>query len=140
MAVIIVLAARLWYLQVVQGSVYEALSIGNRVRVIPSLAPRGEILDRNNVALASNRLAFCVSIVPQDMSNKKETIAWLGEILDMTPETIEQKISAPRRPFEPIMVSGCFVGRGYDHRRETHRAPVTLKVPVKLCFDKFAAT
>ncbi len=104
MAVVIILAARLWYLQVVQGSVYEALSVGNRVRVIPSLAPRGEILDRNNVALASNRLAFCVSVVPQDMSNKKETVSWLSEILGMTSEAIEQKISAPRRPFEPIMI------------------------------------
>jgi cell division protein FtsI/penicillin-binding protein 2 len=35
MAVILVLASRLWYLQIVQGSVYEALSLGNRVRVIP---------------------------------------------------------------------------------------------------------
>jgi penicillin-binding protein 2 len=104
MAVLVVLATRLWYLQIVQGSVYEALSLGNRVRVIPVVAPRGKILDRNNVALASNRLAFCVSVVPQDMSDKKETIAWLSEVLGMTPEAIEQKLSSPRRPFEPIKI------------------------------------
>ncbi len=104
MAVIMILAARLWYLQIVQGGTYEALSLGNRVRVIPVAAPRGKILDRNHVALASNRLAFCVSVVPQDMSDKEETIAWLSEVLDMTPEAIEQKLSTPRRPFEPIRI------------------------------------
>ena len=103
-AVILVLASRLWYLQIVKGSVYEALSLGNRVRVIPVVAPRGKILDRNDIPLASNRLAFCVSIVPQDMLNKKGTIAWLSRVLDMTPEAIEQKLATPRRPFEPIRI------------------------------------
>jgi penicillin-binding protein 2 len=103
-AVMLVLASRLWYLQIVQGSVYEALSLGNRVRVIPVTAPRGKILDRNGVPLASNRLAFCVSVVPQDMLHKEETIAWLSRVLDMTPEAIEQKLSTPRRPFEPIRI------------------------------------
>lgn len=103
-AVLVVLAARLWYLQIVQGSVFEALSMGNRVRVIPVPAPRGRILDRDNVALASNRLAFCVSVVPQDMRDKNETITWLSDVLGMTPEAIEQKLSAPRRPFEPIRI------------------------------------
>ena len=70
-AVVFVLASRLWYLQIVKGSVYEALSLGNRVRVIPVTAPRGKILDRSGIPLASNRLAFCVSVVPQDVRDRE---------------------------------------------------------------------
>ena len=103
-AVVFVLASRLWYLQIVKGSVYEALSLGNRVRVIPVTAPRGKILDRSGIPLASNRLAFCVSVVPQDVRDREGTIAWLSQVLEMTPESIEQKLSSPRRPFEPIRI------------------------------------
>ncbi|NLB73860.1 MAG: penicillin-binding protein 2 [Firmicutes bacterium] len=134
MAVILVLASRLWYLQVVQGSAYEALSLGNRVRVIPVAAPRGKILDRNDIALASNRLAFCVSVVPQDLSNRQATIAWLSQVLELTPEGIEQKLSTPGRPFEPIRIKadvdpGVVVTIG--ERRTEFPGVIIEEVPVR---------
>ncbi|NLS44452.1 MAG: penicillin-binding protein 2 [Firmicutes bacterium] len=104
LAVLIILAARLWYLQIIHGSVYEALSEGNRVRVIPVAAPRGKVLDRNGVPLSSNRLALCVSVVPQDISDKNKTVTWLSEVLGMAPESIEEKLASPGRPFEPIRI------------------------------------
>lgn len=134
MAVILVLASRLWYLQIVQGSVYEALSVGNRVRVIPVVAPRGRILDRNDIALASNRLAFCVSVVPQDMSNRDGTIAWLSRVLGMTPEAIEQKLSTPRRPFEPIRIKADVdpdVVVAIGERRTEFPGVIIEEVPVR---------
>ncbi len=143
MAVLVVLAARLWRLQIVKGGVYEALSLGNRVRVIPVVAPRGKILDRNNIALASNRLAFCVSVVPQDMSDKKQTIAWLSEVLGMTPEAIEQKLSAPRRPFEPIKIKADVdptVVMTIGERRTEFPGVIIEEVPVRhYAFDDLAS-
>lgn len=103
-AVFTILGLRLWYLQVMRGSAYEALSQGNRVRVIPVLGPRGRILDRNGVPLATNRLALSVSIVPQDVPDMNATVAKLAEILNMPPDSIEQKLRAPRRPFEPVRI------------------------------------
>ncbi len=102
LAVLVVLASRLWHLQIMRGDVYEALSRGNRVRVIPVPAPRGKILDRHGVPLATSRMAFSVSIVPQDVSDMEATVARLAPILGMSPERIREKLAAPRRPFEPV--------------------------------------
>lgn len=102
--VFIALASRLWYLQVMRGAAYEALSQGNRVRLIPVAAPRGRILDRSGTPLVTSRMAFSVSIVPQDVPNMGTTVDRLAPILHMTPDDIMQKLAAPRRPFEPIRI------------------------------------
>jgi penicillin-binding protein 2 len=101
-AVLVVLVSRLWHLQIMRGDVYEALSQGNRIRLIPVPAPRGKILDRNGVPLAASRMAFSVSIVPQDVPDIEATVAQLAPILGMSAQTIKEKLAAPRRPFEPI--------------------------------------
>jgi len=102
LVVLVILAARLWHLQIMRGETYEALSQGNRVRVIPVPAPRGKILDRNGVPLATSRMAFSVSIVPQDVTDMDNTIARLAPVLGMSPESIKEKLAAPRRPFDPV--------------------------------------
>ncbi len=102
--VLVVLASRLWHLQIMHGATYEALSRGNRVRLIPVTAPRGRILDRRGVPVVTSRMAFSVSIVPQDVPDIEETIEKLAIVLEMTPEDIRRKLQAPRRPFEPVRI------------------------------------
>lgn len=46
--------ARLFDLQLIRGSYFQALAEGNRIRRIPIKAARGEILDRNGTVLARN--------------------------------------------------------------------------------------
>lgn len=46
--------ARLFDVQFIRGSYFQALAEGNRIRRIPIKAARGEILDRNGVVLARN--------------------------------------------------------------------------------------
>jgi penicillin-binding protein 2 len=48
------LASRLWYLQISQGQKYKEFSQGNRIRLVPEPALRGNIYDRNGVLLAEN--------------------------------------------------------------------------------------
>lgn len=50
--------ARLTDLQIIRGSYFRTLADGNRVRRIPIRAPRGDILDRNNIAMARNLPAY----------------------------------------------------------------------------------
>ena len=47
MFVIFVLIARLGFLQVYDGEYYAGLADGNRIRLIPAMAPRGIFYDRN---------------------------------------------------------------------------------------------
>src|SRR3989338_4589779 len=51
---LIVASAKLFELQLIKGAYFRQLAEGNRIRRIPIKAPRGEIFDRNGVALARN--------------------------------------------------------------------------------------
>lgn len=50
----LVLLVRVIDVSIVRGNYYSALSKENRIRAIPIVAPRGNILDRNGVPLAQN--------------------------------------------------------------------------------------
>ena len=45
--VIAVLIVRAGYLQIYEGEYYSELAEGNRIRIIPAMAPRGTFFDRN---------------------------------------------------------------------------------------------
>ena len=66
-AVVLVLAGRLWQVQMAQGDNYRVLADRNRFRQVDVAAPRGVIYDRNGVILARNRPSFTVALVPADL-------------------------------------------------------------------------
>ena len=51
---LLLLSARLWYLQVVQGTYYHELAEQNRVRTVDLKPARGLIFDRHGELLANN--------------------------------------------------------------------------------------
>ncbi len=57
-----VTVGRLFYLQIVQGENYRAISDSRLARNIPIKAPRGEILDRYGRPLVTNRMGYTVAI------------------------------------------------------------------------------
>ena len=57
-----ILVVRLWFLQVVGASEFEAQAVGNSVRTINIPAPRGEILDRNGEVLAGSRTPHYLTV------------------------------------------------------------------------------
>ena len=56
--IFLLLAYRLWLLQVMQSSDYALLAEKNRVRNVPILAPRGKILDREGRIIVDNYPSF----------------------------------------------------------------------------------
>ncbi|MCA9562196.1 MAG: penicillin-binding protein 2 [Myxococcales bacterium] len=61
---LLILVARLWYLQILHGNEYLEASIRNTVDQAPLVAPRGTIYDARGRVLAENRPSFDVYIVP----------------------------------------------------------------------------
>lgn len=102
--VFVALVARLGYLQVVQGQYYNRLADGNRIKLIPVMAPRGTFYDRNGVPLVSNRPASTVTLVPISGPIPDEVITRLAGILGMNVSDIKAKIAQQSGPFEPIRV------------------------------------
>ena len=55
---------RLWHIQVVEGEKYFRASTQNIIRQVEVQAPRGQIVDRNQIPLAENRPSFDVYLDP----------------------------------------------------------------------------
>src|ERR1700741_456626 len=79
------LAARFFYLQVVQHQHYQTLAETNRIAIVPIVPNRGVIRDRNGIVLAQSYSAYTLEIQPARVKNLEETIDSLGEIVDVQP-------------------------------------------------------
>jgi penicillin-binding protein 2 len=102
---------RLWYLQILSGDQYLQQANANRLRELPTPAPRGEIVDREGKPLVTNRVVNAVQIeaseLPASAHARHQVYDGLGRVLAMSPRRIE-----------------ALVGKGYA---EAHYAPVTIK-------------
>jgi len=102
--VFISLVSRLGYLQVVQGKYYGQKADGNRIRLIPTMAPRGIFFDRNGIGLVTNLPGFTVSLLPVNGVIPDESIVKLAGILQINVEIIKAKISQSSEKFDPVRI------------------------------------
>lgn len=77
------LVARLSYLQIVRHEDLHEQAESNRTAVIPTVPPRGTILDRNGVVLASNYSAYTLEITPSQVPDLEATIDALAEVVEI---------------------------------------------------------
>lgn len=101
--VIAVLIGRAAYLQIYQGEYYAGLADGNRIRIVPSMAPRGTFYDRNGELLVTNRPGFSVSLLPLTAPISNDVIARLSDLLKVPTDEIKTKI-AGHSGFNPIRI------------------------------------
>lgn len=101
--VIAVLIGRAAYLQIYQGEYYASLADGNRIRIVPSMAPRGTFYDRNGELLVTNRPGFSVSLLPLTAPISDDVIARLSDLLKVPTDEIKTKI-AGHSGFNPIRI------------------------------------
>jgi len=81
----VLLLSRLVYLQIVEHEDLLEQAENNRTAVLPTVPPRGTILDRNGVVLASNYSAYTLEITPSKVEDLEATIQQLSEIIDIQP-------------------------------------------------------
>jgi penicillin-binding protein 2 len=82
-ALLVSVAGRLFYLQVLKHEYYATLSQGNRIRTEPIPPSRGLILDRHGVVLADNLPAYQIELVREQVGDTKSldtTLALLADI------------------------------------------------------------
>ena len=101
--VIAVLIGRAAYLQIYQGEYYAGLADGNRIRIVPAMAPRGTFYDRNGELLVTNRPGFSVSLLPLTAPISDDVIERLSNLLKVPTEDIKKKI-AGHSGFDPIRI------------------------------------
>ena len=101
------LAARMYYLQVIESKKYRVLADENRIslRLLPP--PRGRIVDRFGVPLAINVQNYRIVIVPEEAEDVDRMLTRLGRLVDVT-ENDRRRILREvrrRRAFVPVTVA-----------------------------------
>ena len=80
---LLTVAGRLFYLQVLKYDYYANLSQGNSIRTEPIPPSRGLILDRHGVVLADNLPAFNVELVREQVGDNKALDATLAQLVSV---------------------------------------------------------
>jgi penicillin-binding protein 2 len=89
------LAGRLYYLQVIEGSEYHEMAEDNRINLRMIAPPRGRIVDRFGVPLAVNDQTYRVVLLPEQISDLNALLNKLGnyvEISDFDRKRIEREL------------------------------------------------
>lgn len=102
---IMVISARLWYLQIIQGTELRNFSEKNRIKRIKVSAPRGRMVDREGKVLVDNHAGFEATLSPQYVEDIKATAARIAPILGTDSAKVIQKVDRSRKqngPFAPV--------------------------------------
>ena len=107
-ALLVVLGARLYYLQVVRGEYYAERAENQRLRRLPIPAPRGAIFDRQGRLLVDSRSIYNVVLSREDMHGRDpfSLIEPLSAGLGVTKEMLRERFDevAKQPAFEFITV------------------------------------
>ena len=101
------LGARLAYLQVVEAQRYQMLASSNQFNFIMVPPPRGRILDRNGVVLASNRPNFRLTVYRDEDTDVDQVVGNLSQLVPIDPAKLPRLVKeikrAPKKAPVPVM-------------------------------------
>jgi penicillin-binding protein 2 len=100
------LAARMYYLQVLQADKYKVLAEENRINLRLLAPQRGRILDRFGVPLAVNQQSYRVVIVAEQAGDIESTLNAIGTLVPLGDNERHRVMREIKRKhsFVPIMV------------------------------------
>ena len=106
LAAFLVLFARLYYLQIVEGPEFRRQSQNNCVRLQGIPPARGLIFDRDGVLMVENRPCFNISLVPREAKNPKSVVYKLAELLGVAPEPLFARLAEATgvHSFKPVLL------------------------------------
>ena len=91
---LLLLGARLWHLQIYEGSYYRNLSDNNRTRTVLIEPARGLIYDRHGELLANNVPSFTLYVTLEDVKDREQLIQGLITLIGLDEEMVRKKLSA----------------------------------------------
>jgi penicillin-binding protein 2 len=114
-AMFVALFSRLWFLQILAGDRYAELAETNRVRIVVTEAPRGNILTADGEELVKNRPALTISAERQRLiddagdprdEDAERVLERLSVLLQLETEEIVERLSTRRySPFRPVPIA-----------------------------------
>lgn len=92
---LILLVARLWWLQLTRWSEYTARAVGNRTQVAYKAAPRGLVRDRHGRVLAENRDVWSIRVIPAALPSDDAALESEAQFLTSVLHTDETPLALP---------------------------------------------
>jgi penicillin-binding protein 2 len=103
--VIVILLARLTFVQVADGSYYRDLSNYRSLRIVSVEPLRGRILDRNGIVLAENIPSYNLEVIPEDFADENNELNFLSGIIKLKTDDIKEIIEKSGLPdYEDIII------------------------------------
>jgi len=103
----LLLASRLFYLQVWRHSELQEQAESNRTAIVPVVPNRGLILDRNGIVLATNYSAYTLEIMPARLTGSLDkTIEELSKVIEIQPRDKRRfrKLMEESKNFESLPI------------------------------------
>ena len=104
---LVALGGRLAALQIFESGRYKTLAQNNQYnfRMLPP--PRGRILDRNGIELASNRPNFRLLLLKDEVTDVEATLKTVSELIPITPQRHRQLLReiAESQKFVPVSIA-----------------------------------
>src|ERR1700739_3714909 len=104
LAIFLILAYRLWQLQVMQSDYYSLAAEKNRIRNVPVLAPRGKILDREGRTIVDNYPSFTALLLRDSSRDLTADADLIAQGLHLDPKEVKDRIRhfAASPQYQPI--------------------------------------
>ncbi|HTC96041.1 MAG TPA: penicillin-binding protein 2 [Terriglobales bacterium] len=104
LAIFLVLGGRLWQLQVARSEEYDAQAERNQTRMVPILAPRGKIYDREGRLLVDNYPSFSALLLRDYPRDLNQDLPLIAAGLNMQVKDIQDRIRrfASQPKFQPM--------------------------------------
>ena len=83
LSLISIVTLKLFDLQILQSAKYKTLSKNNQIRIEILYPYRGDILDRNNIIIATNKKSFDLFIIPEQTQDVNETLNKLDDFVEV---------------------------------------------------------
>jgi len=101
---LLILIAKLAYLQIFNNQYYTTQSENNRLSILPITPIRGLIYDRNGIVMAQNIPNYRLNVVPELTLDLNDTLKKLGELVQLSKEDIRrfQKSRRYQRKFAEV--------------------------------------
>lgn len=103
------LGGRVFYLTIIKGQYYSESAKGNSVRLVPIIAARGQIFDKNEKVLAKNIPNKSITIssedLPEDDSEREKVAKLLSQKTSLEYDNILEKIKLSEETGKIIMLS-----------------------------------
>ncbi len=101
------LATAYWYVQIMRGEHYYALSENNRIRSVRIMAPRGYVLDRHGSILVDNQPGYTLHLYRREARDLEGSVDFAAAVLKLPRDQVRARVDRGLRDpeFLPITIA-----------------------------------